>query len=224
MRVAALYDIHGNLPALDAVLEQVPDDATIVLGGDIVSGPFPRETLGRLRALGARALWIRGNADRELTPRESSPWAGQSTEWVRAQLTPDDVGFLHGLPETATLELEGLGRVLFCHATPHNDVDVFTELTPEEKLAHVFAVEADVVVCGHTHTQFDRRIGGTRVLNAGSVGMAYEDVPAAYWALLGRDVEFRHAPYELDTGGYPDEWPSATRAEAVEFFETRASF
>jgi putative phosphoesterase len=225
VRVAALYDVHGNLPALDAVLAQVPDDATIVLGGDIVVGPFPAETLARLRDLGDRVVWIRGNADRELTPGEPGTAPPEPTDWVRAQLAEDEIAFLYALPPTATLDVDGLGRVLFCHATPHNDVDIFTALTPEEKLRAVFAdADADVVVCGHTHIQFDRRIGSTRVVNAGSVGMAYEDEPGAYWALLGPDVEFRHEPYELDTGEWPEEWPAAAKDEAQEYFETLVSF
>ena len=225
MRVAALYDVHGNIGALDAVLAQVPDDAAIVLGGDIVVGPFPAETLARLRALGDRALWLRGNADRELTPGESGNAPDAAMEWVRSRLTSEDIAFLHALPPTATVDVDGLGRVLFCHATPHNDVDIFTALTPEEKLRPVFeGVDADVVVCGHTHIQFDRRIGSARVVNAGSVGMAYEEEPGAYWALLGPDVEFRHAGYALDTGDWPEEWPAASKAEAETYFESLASF
>src|SRR5439155_23988438 len=90
------------------------------------------------------------------------------------------------------------GDVLFCHATPRNDVDVFTRLTPEERLLPIFAgAAANVVVCGHTHMQFDRTVGGVRVVNAGSVGMPYGE-PGAYWLLLGPGIRLRHTSYDLE--------------------------
>jgi predicted phosphodiesterase len=91
-----------------------------------------------------------------------------------------------------------VGSVLFCHATPNNDVDVFTRLTPETQLLPIFeAVDADLVVCGHTHMQFDRKVGRIRVVNAGSVGMPFGN-PGAYWLLLGPGVELRHTNYDLE--------------------------
>jgi putative phosphoesterase len=223
MRVAALYDVHGHLAALEAVLAEVPDDAVIVVGGDVAYGPYPSEALERLRALGERVRWIRGNADRELTPGEPGPADPGNVEWVRGRLSAEQIRFLHELPATLSLEVDGLGRVLFCHATPQNDVDVFTAITPPERVAPQLAgVDADVVVCGHTHMQFDRTIGDVRVVNAGSVGMAYEDAPGAYWALLGPDVEHRRTAFEPDHGDWPDEWPAASRDEATRQFETLA--
>ena len=223
MRVAALYDVHGNIPALDAVLAEVPDDAAIVVGGDVAAGPHPAETLERLRGFGDRVHWLRGNADRELTPGEEGLAPEHVLEWVRIQLDDEQIAFLHGLPPSVTLDVDGVGRALFVHATPDNDVDIFTERTPEERVAPYFAgVDADVVVCGHTHVQFDREIAGVRVVNAGSVGMAYEDAPGAYWALLGPDVEHRRTPFAPRASGYPGEWPSASRDEAVSHFETLA--
>src|SRR5205085_10201477 len=122
-------------------------------------------------------------------------------------LSAEEIAFLHALPPTLRLE-----RTLFCHATPRNDVDVFTELTPEERVApHFEGVDADLVVCGHTHMQFDRTIAGVRVVNAGSVGMAYEEEPGAYW-LLGLD--HRRTPYEGAE-------LKATREEAVSEFTER---
>lgn len=224
MQVAALYDVHGNLPALEAVLAEVPADATIVVGGDVAYGPYPSEALDRLRALGDRVHWLRGNADRELAPGEDAGLTDPGNiEWVRAQLSAEQIAFLHGLPPTLTLEVEGLGRVLFCHATPQNDLDVFTERTPEERVRASFAeVADDLVVVGHTHMQFDRTVAGLRVVNAGSVGMAYEELPDAYWTLLGPGVEHRHSAFEPDLGDYPGEWPSASRDEATAYFETLA--
>jgi predicted phosphodiesterase len=222
-RIAALYDVHGNLPALEAALAEVPDDATIVLGGDIAVGPFPHETLERLRALGDRALWLRGNADRELSPTEPGLAPEDLIGWVRGRLSEEEIEFLHALPPTLELDVDGVGTVLFCHATPQNDVDIFLEGTPEARVAPALAgVDADLVVCGHTHMQFDRTVAGTRVVNSGSVGMPYEEEPGAYWTLLGPEIEFRRSLYEPDHGEWPGEWPSGTPAEATEAFSKLA--
>ena len=207
MKVAALYDVHANLPALEAVLAEVPDGATIVLGGDHVYGPFPAETLARLRALGARAHWLRGNTDREQFEIGAGEGSHDVLVWVGERLDDDDVRFLHDLPPT--LELDG---TLFCHATPQSDVDRFDVETPEAEVAPWFeGVAARLVVCGHTHRQFDRRIREHRVVNAGSVGMAHEEQPGAYWALLdGSEVELRCTAFdpELLAGisSYPRPW------------------
>lgn len=190
--IATLYDIHGNLRALEAVLAEVPEEATIVIGGDVCfAGEQPAETLERLRALGDRVVWVRGNTDREIT--------------TESHLSEEQVAFLHGLESTVQID-----RVLYCHATPRNDMDIFTERTPEERIAFLFeTVDADVVVCGHTHMQFDRTIAGKRVINSGSVGKPFEEKPGAYWTL---DLEHRLTPYE----GAPA--PEHTRAEALAEF------
>jgi putative phosphoesterase len=209
MRVATLYDVHGNLPALEAVLAEIPDDATIVVGGDVAAGGGrPSETLERLRALGDRVVWIRGNADRELTPGEPGLAPEETIQATRDALTDEQIAFLHANPATAQI-----GRVLYCHATPRNDVDIFTERTPEERLIDIFAgVDADIVVCGHTHMQFDRTIAGKRVVNSGSVGMPYEDEPGAYWTL---DLEHRRTLYDGATFSEP------SRDEALSLFTER---
>ena len=148
VRVAALYDVHGNLPALEAVLAELEGDL-IVVGGDVVRGAFPAETVERLRGLGERACWLRGNAKREVVemppPREAGPPPGE-LERLRAALTDEQLTFLYSLPERIEPEVYGLGHVLFCHATPQN-----------------------------THVQDDRSVGRARWVNAGSVGMPYED-------------------------------------------------
>jgi putative phosphoesterase len=222
-RIAALYDVHGNLPALEAVLAEVPDDAVIVVGGDVATGAFPAETLDRLRGLGDRVCWVRGNADRELTAGEDGGAPDPVLDWMRVQLSGEQIAFLHECPTSVTLDVDGLGSVLFVHATPRNDVDIFTERTPDDHVAPCFAgVHAEVVVCGHTHVQFEREIADLRVVNAGSVGMAYEDVPGAYWLLLGPGIEFRRSAFEPRRSDYPDEWPSGSREEAISHFETRA--
>jgi putative phosphoesterase len=228
-KVAALYDVHGNLPALEAVLAEVPDDATIVVGGDVAMGLLPGDTLERLRQLGEHVQWIRGNADRELEPGEEGLAPQEALDWVRDRLSEEQIAFLHGLPERVELDVTGVGRVLFCHATPQNDVDIFLEETPEERVAPSFdGVEADLVVCGHTHMQFDRRVAGLRVVNAGSVGMAYEDAPGAYWLELGPGVEHRRASYD-DSALQGIESPiryfsedRPTKAQVTEFFAAHA--
>jgi putative phosphoesterase len=203
-----LYDVHGNLRALEAVLQEIPDDATIVVGGDVVAGgEQPSGTLERLRALGERVIWIRGNADRELHPEEEGLAPQDFLDEARAALTEEQIEFLHDLPPTAQI-----GNVLYVHASPRNDLDIFTELTPEERIAFLFAdVDADVVVCGHTHMQFDRVVAGKRVVNSGSVGMPYEVEPGAYWTI---DLEHRRTPYEGAT-------LLASREEALAEFTER---
>lgn len=188
--IATLYDVHGNLRALEAVLAEIPEDATIVVGGDVVAGgEQPAETLERLWGLGERVVWIRGNADRELYPGEEGLAPPGALDATRAALSELQIAFLHDLPPTAQI-----GNVLYVHASPRNDVDIFTELTPEDRIAFLFAdVDADVVVCGHTHMQFDRVVAGKRVINSGSVGMPYEEEPGAYWTL---DLEPRHTRYD----------------------------
>jgi putative phosphoesterase len=209
MRVAAIYDVHGNLPALEAVLAEVclAGVDRIVVGGDVLPGPMPRECLVCLLDLGPSVQFILGNGDREVL----SQLMGKETEWYRAaaeswrapvRWTAEQLGREHKQLLTAwvatyRLEIPGLGEVLFCHATPRNDTEIFTRLTPEDRLVAVFdQLDVPMVVCGHTHMQFDRTVGGVRVVNAGSVGMPFGE-PGAYWLLLGPAIELRHTPYHL---------------------------
>ena len=223
MQVAALYDVHGNLPALDAVLAEIPEGVSILVGGDVAAGPWPAETLERLRALGDRVHWIRGNADREVWEDARGMAPPEMTDFVRARLSEEQLDFLRPMPLTETLAIDGLGRVLFCHATPRDDEEILTRISPDDRWASALAgVDADVVVCGHTHVQFERPVDGVRLVNAGSVGMPYETEPGAYWALLGPDVALRRTPYaagDIASTGWPLEWPSAGPEEATEVFE-----
>jgi len=202
-RVAALYDIHANLPALEAVLAEAGDADLLLVGGDFSRGPMPAETVDRLRGLDERVRFIRGNADRIA--------AGEG-EWEAGRLGAERLEFLAGLPETATVEIDGLGPVLFCHGSPRGDEDIVTAVTPPDRLERILAgVSEPVVVCGHTHHQFELRSRATRIVNAGSVGMPYEGRPGAFWAMLGPDVEHRTTAYDLDVAaaairasGFPD--------------------
>jgi putative phosphoesterase len=228
-RVAALYDVHGNLPALEAVLAELDADV-ILVGGDVAAGPWPAETLERLHALGDRVRWIRGNADRELAqPVQSSEEGGPPQHvmtWVHERLSDEQLEFLGALPLTETMDVDDVGRVLFCHATPRSDDELLTKISDEPRWrAALESVDADVVVCGHTHVQFDRLVGDVRLVNAGSVGMPYEAQPGAYWLAIGPEVQHRRTEYDTDATTraiaeiWPDEWPSASPEEATEFFE-----
>lgn len=217
-RVAALYDIHGNLPALEAVLREArqADVDQIIVGGDVVPGPMPRETLRRLLDLDLPTHFIYGNGELAMLAQMDGERTGSVTYWgttsgarppesiveiylwTAAQLQPDFEPVLAPWPKTLQLEIDGLGRVLFCHATPRSETECFTRLTAEEHLLPLFEpLGVEVLVCGHTHMQFDRRAGSTRVVNAGSVGMPFGE-PGAYWLLLGPDVELRRTLYDLD--------------------------
>jgi putative phosphoesterase len=206
MVVAAIYDIHGNLPALEAVLEEIRHAGAdqVVVGGDVLPGPMPRETLTYLLDLGIPVQFIYGNgesavleqlAGKNLTtvPEQYRP----VIRWTAQQLCPEYERLLAHWPKTVTLGIPGIGEVLFCHATPRNENEIFTRLTPEERLLQVFEeLNVSAVICGHTHMQFDRMVGTVRVVNAGSVGMPFGE-PGADWLLLGPDVQFRHTRYDL---------------------------
>lgn len=184
VRVAALYDIHGNLPALEAVLREVRQAEVdlVVVGGDVLPGPMPRETLARLLELDIPTKFIIGNGEvavlQEIAGKEPTGVPAQYRpviSWTARQLDSFET-LLGAWPKTLRVEVPGIGRVFFCHATPQNENDIFTRATPEEPLLRVFeGFDADVVICGHTHMQFDRIIGGIRVVNAGSVGMPFGD-------------------------------------------------
>jgi len=201
-RVAALYDIHGNLPALEAVLRDVRAAGVehLVVGGDVLPGPMPRESLERLFDLDIPVQFIVGNGDREvITPTGTLPAAYlESMRWNAGQLSAEDVRRIAAWPPTLRMQIDGVGEVFFCHATPRNDVEIFTRLTPDEPLLPIFGeLGVALAVCGHTHMQFDRTIGTVRVVNAGSVGMPFGE-PGAYWLLLGPDVQLRRTSYDLE--------------------------
>lgn len=207
LRVAALYDIHGNLPALEAVLEDVRLAAVdrIVIGGDVLAGPMPMESLERLAALDVPVSCIHGNGERVVLAASAD---GDISEvpagyreliyWTARRITPKQHEWISGWPLTSRLEIAGIGEVLFCHATPRNDTDCFTRATAEDRLTSAFSgVTAPLVVCGHTHMPFDRYVGNTRVVNAGSVGMPFCRPRGAYWLLLGPGVELRRTDYDF---------------------------
>jgi diadenosine tetraphosphatase ApaH/serine/threonine PP2A family protein phosphatase len=210
-----LYDVHAMPWALEAVLAEVDADA-IVFGGDLVGGPYPRETLELARSVDA--TFVRGNAERELT------------DWDRLQLAGDDIAWLAELPLSAHVD-----GVLYCHATPHDDMPITTAITPDDAIAAAFGSDGTVVI-GHTHHQFDRRVGGLRIVNAGSVGMPYEGEVAAFWLLVeDGEPHFRRTPIDIERAAHAileSGWPGASefvaenvraavsRDEAVRYFES----
>lgn len=243
-RVAVLSDIHGVLPALEAVLAE-PEVAAaerIVLTGDITAGPQPAEVLALLREQGDRVLWIAGNADRELVEyrrgeRTSIP--DPTASYAAAQLTDAQVEFLAALPTSLTLPVRGLGEVLFCHATPRDDEEIVLVDSRPDRWTEVFADVPETVrtvVCGHTHMPYARLAHGRQVVNPGSVGMPYGR-PGAHWCLLGPGIDLRVTLYDIPAAitrlvaecAYPEiaEWADyylharATDGEALGVFGRR---
>jgi putative phosphoesterase len=206
MRVAALYDIHGNLPALEAVLQDIRQAAVdhVVVGGDVLPGPMQGETLTCLLDLNLPVQFIQGNCEVAVLaqiagadPSTLPEQARDAVRWSAEQLHPEHERLIATWPKILRVEIRGLGEVLFCHGTPRNENECFTRLTPEDRLLPVFeGLDVALVVCGHTHMQFDRMIGSTRVVNAGSVGMPFGE-PGADWLLLGPNVQLRHTAYDL---------------------------
>lgn len=206
MRAAAICDIHGNLPALEAVLDQIARESVdrIVVGGDVVVGPMSADVMERLLHVETPIDFIQGNAEASVLTEMAGadhpmPFPEPILEvmrWEARQLARFR-SLMAGWPITLRHRIDGLGDVLFCHATPRDLNEIFLPSTPEDVLAPIFeAARADVVVCGHTHMPFDRIIGTVRVVNAGSVGMPFAP-PGAYYLLLGPGVEPRHLHYDL---------------------------
>jgi len=205
MRVAVLADIHGNLPALNAVLADVAAAGAdaIVLNGDMATGPMPAQTLERLAGLGDGAVWVRGNCEREL----AGAWDGTldpglpeqarvPAEYCAAQLDRAHRDLLDGLPLSVTLEVDGLGPVRFCHATAVSDTAIVLVDSPIASYRAGFAgVTEPTVLLGHTHMPFDRLADRRRFVNPGSVGMPY-GTAGAHWALLGPEIILRCTGYD----------------------------
>ena len=246
MRIAALYDIHGMVVPLEAVLAELgrEDVDAVLIGGDAVSGPQPAETLELLRSLELPTHWIRGNGERALGPDAADAVIdGESAEealrFTASQLSGDDRDWLSELSQTMTLEIDGLGETLFCHASPRNDLDIVTPGTPDERFRTMLeGVPQRVVVAGHTHMQLDRAVDGVRWINPGSVGMPYEGEVAAFWAILGPDLELRRTAFDAERSAEAllgSGWPEAqsfveenvraavAREEATTLFEQIAA-
>ncbi|MDI9258773.1 metallophosphoesterase family protein [Alicyclobacillus sendaiensis] len=204
-RVAALYDIHGNLAALDAVLQEVERAGAdaLVFGGDLAFGPQPRQVLERVMSLGGPVAFVRGNTDREVAERHGVEqgvrgWIAEVNAWCHDQLTPDQREFLLSQKAHVTLHVEGLGDVRFVHGSPRSDEEAIRRDTPEAEILPMVAhVREPIIVCGHTHIQFDRMVAGKRVVNAGSVGLP-SAARGACWALISSEIELRETLYDFE--------------------------
>jgi putative phosphoesterase len=216
--VLVLYDIHGNVDALDAVLAdpRAAGADAVVVGGDTVPGPFPAATLDRLEALDRPVHWVRGNGERETAAAVDAPEpparddaAAIAAAWTAQELGDARARALGEHPLTVTLD-----GVLYCHATPRADDEMVTVASPDTRYAEVLAgVDAPLVVAGHTHQQHDRTVGGVRFVNAGSVGLPYEGDGAARWLRVVDGVpKLRITTYDAAAAGarmlgagWPDE-------------------
>ncbi|MFC5001537.1 metallophosphoesterase family protein [Dactylosporangium cerinum] len=203
-RLAVLSDVHANVPALEAVLAE-PDVAAadlVVFCGDLTWGPEPARTADLVRALGPRAVFVRGNADRAVVELAAGtrPAATPREAWMLGLHPAPVVEFLAGFHFTVVVDVTGLGAVRCCHGSPRADTELVTPATPAARLAALSAdVPERILVGGHTHLQFDRRAGDLRSVNPGSVGLPYHDSTpgTAYWALLGPDVALRRTRYDV---------------------------
>jgi predicted phosphodiesterase len=194
--LAILYDIHGNITALDAVLAEaeVAGADRYLLGGDYgTPSPAPHETLERLRAL-PNATWIRGNGERWLREPSNIPEVQEAYRAFEGTLTEDEIDWLYSLPEQG--EVDG---VLYVHGSPLSDVDSFAP-EPEDGEERLLAgVRERTIAFGHSHQQF-RRPGpdGTDLVNPGSVGMPLDGDVRAAWATRAGDFEFRRTEYDVE--------------------------
>jgi predicted phosphodiesterase len=242
MRIAVLCDIHGNLPALQAVLEEVAKSGIdlVVFGGDVAAGPMPIETIEVLAGYSSPARFVRGNADRLMVESfDGRTKAGEAPDsWPASMLSRAHRDFLSTFVPTVEVTVDGLGLVVCCHAGLDSDeVPIITPATPDDVIAEALAsANGRLVVAGHTHMQFDRRVANGRMVNAGSVGKPYADRPGAYWALLGPEVELRRTAYDFAAAAdavrrtaIPDreEWAAEvvrppTAEEAITVFEKMA--
>jgi len=206
LKVAALYDVHGNLHALQAVLAEVGDADVVLFGGDLVSGPFPGKTLDLARSV-PNAEFVLGNADL-LTKYLPRPEWEESRRWVESQFDAEQVEWLASLPFSWSAD-----DTLYVHANPVDVDAVVTVRTPDERVRELLRdVRESRIVTGHVHMQFERVVDDKRWIGVGSVGMPYADRPGAYWGLVTpAGVEFRRTDYDLDraadavrASGYPD--------------------
>jgi putative phosphoesterase len=226
MRVAALYDVHAVLPALEAVLAEVERESpdVVLFGGDLFAGPEPHVTIERVRRL-PNARFVLGNADREdddhLAP------------WLPAQLTADDRALARSFEERIVLD-----GVLYRHGSPRSVDEIVTAITPQDVLREMLVgIDEPLVVIGHTHHQFEHDVDGQRIVNAGSVGLPYEgSAGSARWALVdGGRIELRRTPFDVEAAitAIPADYPERddtttwlreppTAAEVAAFFEGRA--
>ena len=216
MRIAVLADVHGNAPALRAVLAEIDRESVdaIVVAGDVVGGPLVRESLELLGARQEQIHWVKGNSEREAVaaydgaPVSDDP-SGRAAAWSAKAL---DRGWRNELESwSISLSVDG---VCFCHGSPRSDDEILTRSTPDQILLEALGeVSERLVVGGHTHQQMVRTLpGGITYANAGSVGIPYEGRPGAFWMVVESGTprlretayDIEQARAELSRSGFPD--------------------
>lgn len=220
MRIGLISDIHGNLLALEAVLQRLEEEQVdrIICLGDVAVGPFSSETVRRVRALGCPT--IRGNWDDWMAGGVAPCSGGEvcrkllemGSFWA-AQLDADDLGFLEGLETTLELELEDGRKAILFHGTPRSFNEPILGGTPSEELEHILGeLDAPIMIAGHTHVQMVRRLPFTLLVNPGSVGLPFREWPVGAarvcrWAEFGvldydaegrLDIQLRRTTYDVD--------------------------
>ncbi len=208
MRVVVVADIHGNLPALRAVLAELDDEQAdvLVVVGDVIGGTYPREVLDLLAGRPERLVWISGNAEREAVAAwDGAPTTddepGRAAAWSASALDRAWRDELASWPISVTVD-----GVRYCHGSPRRDDEVLTSATPDAVLLEALGdVSERIVVGGHTHQQVIRNVtGGPTYVNAGSVGMPYEGHPGTFWLVVD-DGEPRLRETHYDVGGAASE-------------------
>ena len=209
MRVAALADVHGNAPALEAVLAEVrgANVDLVVFCGDLTWGPLPRETLALVRALELPARLVRGNADRMVGAADD-----ERSAWLAEQHDTKATALVNGFEEHVLVDVDGLGPTRFVHGSPRSDEECVTPETPANRVREFMdGIPERVVVTAHVHVSYERVVDDVRLVGPGSVGRPYEGERGARWALLGPDVELRRTQYDHEqtaalfrSSGIPD--------------------
>ena len=219
--LALLYDVHGNLPALEAVVADARAQGADhwVLGGDYtLFGPQPEETLALLRTL-SPAMWIRGNGERWTAQPGSAPENAVVPPAIaacREALGEATVAELGELPEQGVHE-----QTRYVHASPISDVRSFFPRPADDEPDLLDDVSEPRLVFGHTHLPFRRisALGGIELVNPGSVGLPFDGDPRAAYALIHPDrrVEHRRLPYDhaASAARMRERWPGAEWADIV---------
>ena len=220
MIIAALYDIHGNLSALQAVLHELvqikPD--LVVIGGDVLPGPFPRACLDAIKKFPYPTKYIKGNGEDgviDANENKIDPGLPESVQhslnWNAQKMENEQIQEISSWPKTFSLSHPILGQILFCHATPENNTEIFTKKTSADLLPNsLYSFKDTIIICGHTHMQFDIIRKGVRIINAGSIGMPFGK-SGAFWLLIKENITVMDTPYDLEdasqkviTSGYPE--------------------
>lgn len=214
-RLAVISDVHGNLPALEAVLKDIADrggvDQYVMLGDYAAMNAWPGECVTRLRTL-PNCLHVRGNTDRYALSENASgdpakPHPLQAVfNWTRARLDADDRAFLRDLPVSHTIDV-GAHRLIATHSTLDSDERSVNQATPDAELVELFKGDsATMLLTGHTHVQYARRLGATgkQIINPGSVGVPFDGDQRAAYAMVAADevgnltVRLRRVAYDVE--------------------------